>query len=343
MQERVPLRIIMVQAPQLPFDATSGTFYTFESSVRQAVAHAPVPSKADTATLVLFPEMHLFGIDNVPSPLIAKAQAAAAIPLPRKGTPGSGYSSRLSRLAHELGVWLIPGTVCEEVKDKPGAIYNTAAVWSPEGKLTATYRKICPWKPFEKYVPGTSFTVFDIPRVGRVGLTICYDAWFPEVFRQVAWLGAELIVNLVRTTTPDRQQELTLARANAIVNQSFVASLNAPAPGGFGRSVLVGPEGEIIDFIDSDESGIISSEIDLGHSQYIRDNGTLGLNRMWHQFKTSDAAVPLPLYGGSINGKRWQPARFDSPKSKNLRTRAKPVTSSTPTTESVNPAGKKTS
>ncbi|MCI1984334.1 MAG: carbon-nitrogen hydrolase family protein [Bifidobacteriaceae bacterium] len=323
---RSPLRLIMVQAPQLPVDATDGTFYTFESSVRQAVEEAPTPSSPDVVTLVMFPEMHLFGTGDLPEKIAGEAQVAAGITLPRKGTPGGrfsqaahgkgranssgpqSYAARFSQLAHELNIWLIPGTLCEKMRDKPTAIHNTAAVWSPQGKLVASYRKICPWRPYEIYTPGTTFTVFTIPGVGRVGFTICYDAWFPEITRQVAWKGAELIVNLVRTTTPDRELELTLARSNAIVNQAFIASLNAPAPRGYGKSILVGPEGEVLDQLDNDQPGIISAEIDLGHAQSIRDNGTLGLNRMWHQFRDSDPTIPLPLYEGSIRASRWPPA-----------------------------------
>jgi predicted amidohydrolase len=336
---RAPLRLIMVQAPQLPVDASSGTFYSFESSVRQAVATAPKPSSPDTVTLVMFPEMHLFGTGDLPEKIAGEAQIAAGITLPRKGTPGGrfsavsqnsrknrandsgpqSYAARFSQLAHELNIWLIPGTLCEKVRDKRGAIYNTAAVWSPQGKLVASYRKICPWRPYEIYTPGTSISVFTIPGVGRIGFTICYDAWFPEISRQVAWKGAELIVNLVRTTTPDRELELTLARSNAIVNQAFIASLNAPAPQGYGKSILVGPEGEDIAQLDDNQPGVITAEIDLGHAQHIRDTGTLGLNRMWHQFRSTDPTIPLPLYGGSIKAARWKPAAL-GPDGKDITT-----------------------
>ncbi|MEK8174978.1 nitrilase-related carbon-nitrogen hydrolase [Streptomyces sp. M19] len=65
----------------------------------------------------------------------------------------------------------------------------------------------------------------------------------PEITRHLAWQGADLVLNLVRTPTVDRAQEVVLARANAIVNQVFMASLNAAAPDGVGRSVVVDPEG----------------------------------------------------------------------------------------------------
>ena len=118
----------------------------------------------------------------------------------------------LGELAGDLGVWLMPGTVCELGED--GALYNTAVVLSPTGELVASYRKCFPWRPYEPYLPGDRFVVFDLP-VGRIGVSICYDAWFPEVARHLAWMGAEVIVNPTQTTTCDRDQEVVLARANA--------------------------------------------------------------------------------------------------------------------------------
>ena len=73
---------------------------------------------------------------------------------------------------------------------------------------------------------------FDIPEIGRIGLAICYDGSFPETFRQLAWMGAEVVLQPNLTTTSDREQELVMARANAIFNQLYVVSLNAAAPAG---------------------------------------------------------------------------------------------------------------
>ena len=92
-------------------------------------------------------------------------------------------------------------------------------------------------------MPGDTFTVFDIPGVGRFGLIICFDAWFPEVTRTLAWMGAEVILQPTLTKTIDREQELVLARANAIVNQVYVVSPNYGGLFGTGRSVIVDPEG----------------------------------------------------------------------------------------------------
>jgi predicted amidohydrolase len=137
--------------------------------------------------LVVYPELHLYG---------GRGDEQLAEPLtgPR--------ATELATLAGDLGVWLVPGTLCEQAPDH--GVYNTAVVFSPEGRLAAAYRKCFPWRPYEKFVPGSEFVVFDLPGIGRAGLSICYDSWFPEVTRQLAWQGAEFVITPTRTTTRDR-------------------------------------------------------------------------------------------------------------------------------------------
>ena len=71
--------------------------------------------------------------------------------------------------------------------------YNTAVAISPEGELVVAYRKCFPWQPYETTVPGTRLATFEIPGVGTIGLAICHDGAFPEVFRALAWMGAEVV------------------------------------------------------------------------------------------------------------------------------------------------------
>ena len=113
-------------------------------------------------------------------------------------------------------------------------------------RTSARYRKCFPWRPWETVTAGTEFVVFDIEGVGRAGLMICYDAWFPEVARHLAWMGAEVIFNPTATYTSDREQELVLARANAIVNQVYVVNTNMGGRPGPARSVIVDPEGHVL-------------------------------------------------------------------------------------------------
>ena len=84
---------------------------------------------------------------------------------------------------------------------------------------------------------------FDIPDVGRVGLSICYDGSFPETCRQLAWMGAEVVLQREPHHDQRSDQEIVMARANAIFNQLYVVSLNAAAPAGLGRSAIFDPEG----------------------------------------------------------------------------------------------------
>ena len=216
----------------------------------------------------------------------------------------------LRQLAADLGIWLVPGSVCE--RGPEGQLFNTQLVLSPEGELAGYYRKVFPWRPFEPYDPGDRFTTVDLAGIGRVGLNICYDAWFPEVSRQLAWMGAEVILNVVKTTTPDRRQELVLAKANAIVNQVFVVSVNCAGPTGKGLSIIVDPEGNTLAAADDDAPVLLTAELDLAAVEHVRTHGTENLNRPWSQFRDGEDAVELPVYQGRISPATWAPQSFNA-------------------------------
>lgn len=240
--------------------------------------------------LVVLPELHFHASRAVP------AELAEPIPGP--------LTERLARLARELGIWLVPGSLFELAPS--GAVFNTAVAISPEGEIVASYRKCFPWRPYETTEPGTQFVVFDIPESGRVGLSICYDLWFPEVARHLAWMGAEVILQVTSTYTADRQQELVLAQATAITNQVFVVNVNAAAPFGAGRSLIVDPEGRVR--VEAGESpNTLVDVIDLAEVGRVRERGTAGIDRVWLQFRPGDPELPLPLYGGRIDPLTWTP------------------------------------
>jgi predicted amidohydrolase len=250
------------------------------------------------AKLVVFPELHLFG-DGQPDRQRTEALQDAAEPL------DGSRMKELRELAGDLKVWLVPGSVCE--RGPRGELFNTQVVLSPEGQLAASYRKIFPWRPFEPYDPGDSFVTVDLDGYGRAGLSICYDAWFPEVSRQLAWMGAEVIINVVKTTTPDREHELILARASAISNQIFIVSINCAGPTGRGQSLIVGPEGDVLGQL-GEGPGMLPASLDLSEVERVRAHGTAGLNRMWAQFRSHEAPIALPVYEGHINPSTWAPA-----------------------------------
>jgi predicted amidohydrolase len=248
--------------------------------------------------LIVFPEIHLCGDADTAEDANAWLKAAAE-PL------GGDRVRDLAQIAAELGVWLIPGSIPELGDD--GRVYNTEVVFNPVGELVASYRKVFPWRPYEAWSSGHEFVVFDIPGVGRGGLSICYDAWFPESTRSVAWMGAEFVVNVVKTIGSDRKQERVLACANAIINQVFMLSVNAAGPVGAGGSIVSDPEGAVIADLPTAEPGLIRLDIDLDDVTTVREVGTEGFNRMWSQMAPDDPRIDLPIYQGSIDPTRWQP------------------------------------
>ncbi|MGF9648695.1 carbon-nitrogen hydrolase family protein [Pseudarthrobacter oxydans] len=267
----------------------------FADEVKEALEAQP------NSKLVVFPELHLFG-DEDPDLQRTEMLQASAEPLdgPRV--------KELKQLAKDLNIWLVPGSVCE--RGPEGQLFNTQLVLSPEGELAGYYRKIFPWRPFEPYDPGDKFTTVDLPGIGRVGLNICYDAWYPEVSRQLAWMGADVILNVVKTTTPDRKQELILAKANAIVNQVFMVSVNCAGPTGQGRSIIVDPEGNALTEAANDQPQLLTAELDLAAVDRVRTHGTENLNRPWSQFREGEPAVELTVYQGRINPATWTPPSY---------------------------------
>ena len=250
-------------------------------------------SSSSGIQMVVHPELHLFGSDMSTDALQEIAQSL-----------DSKFVGELGEIAKRFGIWLIPGSIVEPAPNN--GVYNTALVFNPAGELVSFYRKIFPWRPSEPFTMGSEFSVFELPGLGRVGLNICYDIWFPEVTRQLTWMGAELIVNLVRTTTPDRKQELVLVQANSIVNQVYILSVNAAGPIAMGRSLVVDPDGDIVEQVLNDSNSIIYTIIDFDRVAQIRRDGTAGVNRMWNQFLPNDPEINLPIYTGRINPRTWR-------------------------------------
>jgi formamidase len=280
------LSIAALQVAPAPRDPEA-TLHKLAQRVRGVKATVP------HVQLVLLPELHL----SAPPPALEEhsgygREVAVEIPGP--------LTAQLARIASDAGIWLVPGSVYE--RGEGDRVHNTAVVISPDGEVVARYRKVFPWQPHERCAPGEEFVTFDVPEVGRIGLAICYDGSFPETFRQLAWLGAEVVLQPNLTTTSDREQELVLARANAIFNQLFVVSLNAAAPAGVGRSVVVDPEGRVRVAGGSAEE-MITDVLDLDAVERVRRFGTAGVSRMWEQAVRQGPGVELPMYGASIRAR----------------------------------------
>ena len=154
-------------------------------------------------------------------------------------------------------------------------------MFAPDGRLVAAYRKVFPVAAVRGLGTGGGLgSTFDVPEIGRFGLSICFDSWFPESTRQLGWLGADIVLNLVKTVGEDRAQEVVLAQANAIVNQVYFLSVNAAGPVGAGRSVYVDPDGRVIAERPDAAPAVTIVEIDPDKVREVREHGTVGLNRL---------------------------------------------------------------
>jgi predicted amidohydrolase len=238
-----------------------------------------------TATIRRFPWVQMVVLPELASFGVALG-AAEALPGPTE--------ERYRALARGLGIWLVPGSLYEREGDR---IFNTAVVIDPSGAVVGRYRKIYPFLPYEAGVShGIETLVFDVPEVGRFGVSICYDQWFPEVTRAMAWQGAEVILHPTLTATIDRAQELVLAQANAIVNQCYFVDINHAGALGNGRSIIVGPEGDVIHQA-GEQNEVIPVTLDLERVSDTRTRGIKGLGQVLKSFR--DTRVEFPCYGAA--------------------------------------------
>ncbi len=230
--------------------------------------------------MICFSELSIPGFN----PATWKDQAE---PIPGKTT------DRLCKLAKMNGKWLLPGSMFEVER---GKIYNSAVVISPEGEIVAKYRKMFPWSPLEQTTPGDEFCVFDIPDVGRFGLCICYDAWFPEVARTLAWMGAEVILHPAMTPSSAGPLEGVINRANAIFNQCYMISIEGVGSHGAltlaGHSMIVDPDGRLLQEAEDNETVLIEI-LDLDNVAKSREYGTIGLGPFFKHLKEFHHEFPI--------------------------------------------------
>ncbi len=206
--------------------------------------------------------------------------------------PGQGpIQDFLARTARELGLWIVGGTLPLDAGQTVGEdrrAYNSTRVYSPQGECVAQYDKIHLFRfnnGRESYdegrtlLPGSRPVTFDLPsRDGhrwRVGLSVCYDLRFPELYRAHARAGAELLLvpSAFTHTTGQAHWELLL-RARAIENLAFVA---AAAQGGvhengrrtWGHTMLIDPWGRVLGLLPEGE-GVVLAEFDAPLLQQCR-------------------------------------------------------------------------
>jgi predicted amidohydrolase len=210
---------------------------------------------------------------------------------PEKAEKAGGATEvRLQALAAETGLWIIPGSLYE---DRDGQVFNTTPIIDPRGQIVARYDKMFPFLPYEKGVAsGNNYVVVDVPGIGKIGVVICYDIWFPELVRTLAAMGAEVIIVPTMTNTVDRDVELAIARTNAAISQCFVVDVNVAGEQGNGRSVIYGPGGELIHEAGTGRE-IMALELDLEQVRSARSRGWHGLGQVMKSFRDMAGRFPL--------------------------------------------------
>jgi predicted amidohydrolase len=237
---------------------------TFETMVREAAAHGAVYIQTPEMTGALMRDRESLkaSLRDGETDLIA---------------------STARRLARELGVHIHVGSTA--IAAPGGKIANRAFLAAPDGSILATYDKIHmfdvdldngeSWRESATYQPGERTVIAELP-FANIGMAVCYDLRFPQLFRAQAVAGAEVLTTPAAFTRQTGEAHWhVLLRARAIENGAWVISA---AQGGthedgretFGHSIIIDPWGRIVAEADHAEPGIIYAEIDTAASAEAR-------------------------------------------------------------------------
>ncbi len=255
--DRLPVALVQLDAGPDPME-----------NVEAAAALADTAA-AGGARLVALPEYLQFrGPDD--------GYRASARPIP------GPWTEPFAAVARRRDAWILVGSLAE-TSDDPRRPFNTSVLIGPDGAIVAVYRKIHLFdvtvedgpvdRESDRVTPGDRAVVAEVDGA-RIGLSICYDLRFPELYRALALAGAEVLAipaNFTERTGRDHWE--VLIRARAIENGAYViapAQIGGP-PGqpAFGRSMIVDPWGTVVAQAP-DRVGIISAELDLDRVRSVR-------------------------------------------------------------------------
>jgi deaminated glutathione amidase len=232
----------------------------------------------------------------------AAAQGAELVVLPEKwnllgdssallagAEPLEGPSIEAARgWAGALGIHLVAGSIAERVEGSERA-FNTSVLIAPEGAVLATYRKLhmfdvevggVTYRESDHEQPGDEIVLAGVPSEGQeveLGLTVCYDLRFPELYRILAVRGARVVtVPSAFTATTGRDHWEVLLRARAIENQAFMVAPNQigkapPNYESYGRSAIVDPWGVVLARAPDSECSIVA-DLDLEAQRRVRES-----------------------------------------------------------------------
>ncbi len=269
-----------------------------DANIREALAGIDRAAATD-ARLVALPEVWTYLGDP-------RGNRDAAEPIP------GPLTEILGERARRHGIYLHAGSFFERSEGEP-RLFNTSVVFDPRGEIVATYRKIhlfdvdldadTAYRESDTIAPGDEIVTFALDGL-TVGLTICYDVRFPELYRILTLRGANLIVvPAAFTMATGKDHWEVLLRARAIENSVHILApgqvgQHPPGLWCYGRSMIVEPWGVVVAQA-SDTPGVISATLDVGQQARVRRQIPSLANRMPDRYRWPDGegAVPAVVIG----------------------------------------------
>ena len=230
------MSVVMVQFSPVPATDAAGVKRNIKSIyeyVDRACAGFP------GVDLIVFPEYctHGFAFD----PYAQHLRLASTIPGPE--------TEAFGKKARENGVWLCVSAV-ERSHDPEKNPYNGMVIINPDGEVALKYHKMMPWCPKEPWTPGAAMNVCEGPKGSKIAITLCSDLDYPEVAREAAWKGANVILRPAKYMYPwDHIWDMT-NQVRAYENQAYVVAVNHTGQDHsysyFGRSMACDFDGNIL-------------------------------------------------------------------------------------------------